>query len=257
MHYLLICGVAAAASVLTFFTGFGLGTLLLPAFSVFFPVEVAIALTAVVHLLNSVFKVALVGRRADWGVVVRFGLPAIVAAIAGAWLLVWLSDLPPIASIVIAGERRALMPVKLAIAVLMVAFASLDFVPRVRKLAIAPRHLPLGGLVTGFFGGLSGHQGALRSAFLIRLGLSKEGFIATGSVIAAAVDVTRLAVYANSLRALDLRHNASLLAAAVASAFAGAVAGNRLLGRVPLRAIEIAVAVLLVIVAVGLALGIM
>lgn len=45
-----------------------------------------------------------------------------------------------------------------------------------------PHWLPLGGLLSGFFGGLSGNQGALRSAFLLKAGLSKEAFIATGTV---------------------------------------------------------------------------
>jgi hypothetical protein len=44
-------------------------------------------------------------------------------------------------------------------------------------------------------GGLSGHQGASRSAFLIRLGLPKESFIATGVAISAAIDVSRITAY--------------------------------------------------------------
>ncbi|MCR4297043.1 MAG: sulfite exporter TauE/SafE family protein, partial [Elusimicrobia bacterium] len=54
MTYLIICAVALIASGLTFFSGFGLGTLLLPAFSLFFPIREAVALTAVVHALNNV-----------------------------------------------------------------------------------------------------------------------------------------------------------------------------------------------------------
>jgi hypothetical protein len=42
-------------------------------------------------------------------------------------------------------------------------------------------------------------QRALRSAFLIRAGLSKEAFIATGVVVAAIIDVTRLGVYTRTL----------------------------------------------------------
>jgi hypothetical protein len=257
VQYLLICSVAVGASSLTFFTGFGLGTLLLPAFAVFFPIDVAVALTAVVHFLNSVFKVALVGRRADFGVVLRFGLPAILAAVVGARLLAWLSDLPPVTSITIAGEGRDVTPVKLAVALLMVGFASMEFIPGFKKFAIPAKYLPVGGLLTGFFGGLSGHQGALRSAFLVRAGLMKEALIATGVVIAAAVDLTRIAVYTESVLAADLARNTGLLAAAAGSAFVGAIVGNRLLSKVTLRAIEIAVAVLLVIVAIGLAMGVL
>lgn len=47
---------AFIASALTFFSGFGPGTILMPAFTLLFPVEIAIAATAVVHFLNNFFK---------------------------------------------------------------------------------------------------------------------------------------------------------------------------------------------------------
>mgnify|MGYP000679824147 CR=1 FL=1 len=55
--------------------------------------------------------------------------------------------------------------------------------------------MPLGGVLSGFFGGLSGHQGALRSMFLVKCGLDATSFVATGVVIAIAIDLTRLALY--------------------------------------------------------------
>lgn len=69
----LIGATALLASGLTLFSGFGLGTLLMPVFALFFPVAVAIAATAVVHLANNLFKLALLARLADWRVVLRFG----------------------------------------------------------------------------------------------------------------------------------------------------------------------------------------
>lgn len=62
MAFVVIPIVALLASLLTFFSGFGLGTILLPAFAIFFPVNIAVALTAIVHLLNTIFKFGLVGR---------------------------------------------------------------------------------------------------------------------------------------------------------------------------------------------------
>jgi hypothetical protein len=50
MEYVVICLAAIITSGLTLFSGFGLGTLLMPVFAVFFPVEVAVALTAIVHV---------------------------------------------------------------------------------------------------------------------------------------------------------------------------------------------------------------
>jgi uncharacterized protein len=76
-------------------------------------------------------------------------------------------------------------------------------------------------------------------------------------VIAAVVDVTRLAVYSERFLATDLSENALLLGAAVLAAFTGALAGRRLLHKVSLRSIEVAVAVLLVLVAIGLGSGVL
>ena len=68
----------------------------MPAFALFFPVPIAIAATALIHLANNLFKVYLVGRYADWGVVIRFAIPGAVAALVGAALLNFFSDLTPL-----------------------------------------------------------------------------------------------------------------------------------------------------------------
>jgi len=75
------------ASGLTMFSGFGLGTLLMPVFVMFFPVGLAVAATAVVRGGNSVFKAALIGRWAERQIALRFGVPALVTAAGGAWVL--------------------------------------------------------------------------------------------------------------------------------------------------------------------------
>lgn len=89
MEYLFVCTVAIMISTLTLFSGFGLGTVLMPAFALFFPVPVAIAATAVLRLANNIFKVILVGKKADWVVILRFALPGAVACAhpTSGWLL--------------------------------------------------------------------------------------------------------------------------------------------------------------------------
>ena len=209
------------------------------------------------HLLNSLFKLTLVGRRANLRIAARFGLPAILAAWAGALVLAWLAGRDPLFTYSLAGREVSVEPVAFVVAALMLVFAALELAAPFRKLAIPPRYLPLGGLLTGFFGGLSGHQGALRSAFLIRAGLSKEAFIGTGVVVAAMVDLTRLAVYSERFLSSEVARQAPLLGAAVLAAFAGAFLGNRLLRKIDLRSIEAGVAVLLVLVALGLGSGLL
>ncbi|MBI5444003.1 MAG: TSUP family transporter [Deltaproteobacteria bacterium] len=255
MEYVLVPLVALVASTLTLFSGFGLGTLLMPAFALFFPVDVAVALTAVVHGLNNVFKFGLLGKHADRGAVLRFGLPAMVAAVAGAWLLVRLADLPPLTTYHLGSRLLEVSPVKVVVAAIMASFAILEVLPGFERLEFHERYLPLGGLVSGFFGGLSGHQGALRSAFLVRAGLTKEAFVATGVVIAVLVDLSRLSVYAAQFAVAGLKENRLLLVVATAAAFAGAFVGKRLLGKVTLRSVQLVVAAMLIVIAVLLALG--
>ena len=255
MSYLVICTVALLASALTFFSGFGLGTLLLPAFALFFPVEQAVALTAVVHFLNGLFKLALVWRHADWRVVLRFGVPAILCALLGASLLLWLAEVAPAYRYAAFGHEWTVTPVKLAIGVLLLGFALLELLPQGRAFAFAPRWLPLGGALSGFFGGLSGMQGALRSAFLVRAGLSKEAFIGTGVMLGVLIDCSRLGIYATQIRRHAGEFDFALLGSAVLAAFLGAYLGNRHLKKATLPGIQRTVAVLLVLVALGLIAG--
>jgi len=257
MEYVVIALVACGASALTFFAGFGLGTLLLPAFAFFFPLPVAIALTAFVHFLNGLFKLGLVGRRATLGVVLRFGLPAMAAAFVGAEVLLWLSDLRPVATYSLGDHPYAVTPVKLVIAVLMIGFASVELWGRFERAGVPPRYLPIGGVISGFFGGLSGHQGAFRSAFLLRAGLDKDAFVGTGVTIAALIDVTRISVYLSGGTWDHVKDNLPIVVAATAAAFLGALVGNQLLKKVTLHAIQVVVAVMLIVIALGLGAGVL
>lgn len=256
MTELIILSIAAlATSLLTFFSGFGLGTILMPVFAVFFPVDLAIALTGVVHFLNNLFKLSLVGLKADRQTVIRFGIPALIAAFLGAYVLVQVSDLDPLYVYSIGTKTYTITPVKLIIAVLLIFFALMEVIPRFKNLQFSKDKLIIGGLLSGFFGGLSGHQGALRSAFLIKSNLSKEAFIATGIVIACMVDFSRLGVYYASFSKGFLRENLPLIVAATLSAFAGAYVGSRLLKKVTMRVVQVIVTLMLVVLSVGLGLG--
>lgn len=256
MEIIILCIAALVTSLLTFFTGFGLGTILTPVFAVFFPIDLAIALTGVVHFLNNIFKLFLVGGQADKQVVIRFGIPGFLAALVGAWLLLQISGLSPITTYTMWSNTYSITPVKLIIALLLIVFALMEVIPYLKNLQFGKDHLVVGGLLSGFFGGLSGNQGALRSAFLIKSGLSKEAFIASGIMIACIVDFSRLGVYMTRFSKTGLQENAGLVIAATASAFAGAYAGSRLLKKVTLRTVELVVTIMLIILSIALGSGI-
>jgi uncharacterized membrane protein YfcA len=255
MDILIICIAAFFTAILTFFSGFGLGTILTPVFMIFFPVDLAIALTGVVHFFNNIFKLVLVGRHADKHVLLRFGIPAVVAAIMGSWLLLNITEWEPLFTYQLGERVISVYPMKFIVSVLLMIFATIDLIPYFNKLQFDKNKLPLGGALSGFFGGLSGNQGALRSAFLIKAGLSKEAFVGTAVVVSTFVDFTRLSVYATRFTTSGLTENLLLVASATASAIVGAYIGNKLLKKVTLRFIQIFVAILLIFLSLALGAG--
>lgn len=255
MEIFILCSVAFLVAILTFFSGFGLGTILTPVFMIFFPTDLAIALTGVVHFFNNIFKLLLVGRKADRAVLIRFGIPAVIAAIVGSLLLLHISEWEAWFSYHWLGRKFEIFPVKLIIAILLIIFAMMDLLPSLKGLTFGREKLPLGGILSGFFGGLSGNQGALRSAFLIKAGLSKEAFIGTAVVVSTFVDFTRLGVYATRFTRAGLIDNMELVAWVTASAIIGALVGHKLLKKVTLRFLQVFIAVLLIIISVALGAG--
>jgi len=258
----LIVGLAAFfAAGLTMYSGFGLGTLMLPVFALFFPVEMAVVATALVHGANNVFKVSLLGRHADREVVLKFGLAAIVAAIFGALTLGWLVRLDASVSVAVnEAVVSEVTPVKLMIGFLMIGFALFELLPRFRKLEFDRRYLPLGGLLSGFFGGLSGHQGALRSAFLAKSGLSTKGFVGSNAVIGFLVDLTRISVYVALFAAaggnLADFGGWPLVITGSLAAFCGVLAGKRFLRKVTMKSVQTLVGILLFGVGLALVAGV-
>jgi uncharacterized membrane protein YfcA len=256
MEYIIICIAALLGSVLTFFSGFGLGTILVPVFAIFFPIEIAIALTAIVHFLNNLFKLLLVGKYADKKIVFRFGIPAVLSALLGAYLLTLLSDLKPLAEYNIAQHHFEIMPVKLLIGIVIIVFVLFDAIPSMANLQFDKKYLMFGGVLSGFFGGISGHQGALRSAFLLKANLKKEVFIATGIVIACLIDVFRLLIYSKKLIALGSDINITLLSSATLCAFLGAYIGNKTIKKVTFSVIQTITTIMLLVIALLLVLGV-
>ncbi len=234
--------------------------MLMPAFAFFFPLTVSIAATAVVHLANNIFKVFLLGKHADLKVVLVFAVPASFSAAAGALLLRSIANIQPLAAYQIAGRQIEIRLVNVVVAVMIGFFSVLELAPRFREVKVSRRYMPLGGVLSGFFGGLSGHQGALRTAFLIRIGLKKEAFLATVAVSAVVVDVTRLVVYGLSFwgkhfSVFEERAGVWLLAAGIVSALAGSLVATRLLPKITLSNIKILVGILLLVLAAGIGAG--
>jgi len=179
MEYIIIAITVLFGAGLTFFSGFGLGTILLPVFSIFFDLPTAVGATAIVHLANNLFKFGLVSKHIHWNTLIRFGVPALLLAFLGGLVLTTFDEVEVLHSYQINDRQFDITIVKIVIGALMIFFAWLDLSPKFSKINFDRKYLPFGGALSGFFGGVSGHQGAFRAAFLSKLGLTKEQFIGT------------------------------------------------------------------------------
>ncbi len=259
MEYFIICLTSLIVSIVALFSGFGLGTVLMPAFAIFFPLPIAIAATAVVHLTNNIFKAAIVGRLANWNTVIKFGIPAAIASLLGAYLLNKASYVPNVFKYSINNYEFNITFIGLIIGLIIITSSLFELIPKFSKLCFPSKYIPLGGALSGFFGGISGNQGILRSAFLIKAGLSKEEFIGTGVIASILVDISRIMVYGLTFYSEKLFHISKevegIIIAASLTAFLGSYIGSLFIEKVTFKTVQLIVGVMLLILGVAIILG--
>ena len=229
---------AFIGSLLTFFSGFGLGTILLAVFSLFFPIEIAIPMTAIVHFLNNIFKLFLTYEHIDKDTVKRFGIPSVVGSVCGALLLLLFVKEQADMGVVL---------LKKIIGALIILFACLELFSSQKKIGFNVKFLPIGGFLSGLFGGFSGHQGAIRSVFLLKLNLTKESLVATGVVIACLIDSSRLLLYNRIFFINDIGQLTIPIVSAVIASFIGAYLGNRFLKKTKIEMLQYFIFVMLIV----------
>ncbi len=263
MEYVIVALTVLVGAGLTFFSGFGLGTLMLPVFSIFFDLPIAVGATAIVHLANNIFKFALVSKHIHLNTLLLFGTPALIFAYLGGKLLTVFGEMEAFHSYAIAGHVFEMSAVKMVIGGLMIFFAWFDLDPRFDNLKVTQKHIPFGGMLSGFFGGISGHQGAFRAAFLSKAGLTKEQFIGTSNAVSLVVDLARLSVYVLGANAIAggenkflsaLTDGQMLLVVGIVFAFMGTYFGKKLVQKTTIRGIQRVVGILLFLMG-GLMIG--
>jgi len=254
LPYCLIAITAFLASLSTFFSGFGLGTILLPIFSLFFSPEIALATTALVHLINGLFKVALTFKNINWPVFMKFGSFAFFGSMFGAYLIYALGDIGLVYSFKMDQSVHDVNYTEFSLGIVMLIFALLEFTSFLENRKIGKSWIPFGGFVSGFFGGFSGHQGAVRSAFLSNTLLSKFEFVATSALLGVIIDLTRISSYSKQL---DSEIPIELVATGAAFAILGSVLGNQLLKKTEMRFIKWVIGCFLFTVGILMLLGLL
>jgi uncharacterized membrane protein YfcA len=255
MDIFILIAVSFGASWLTFFCGFGLGTMLTPVFyMLFMDLELAIAATTVVHFLNNVFKFLLMKKSVNWNIAIRFGLAAIPAAFIGAFLLTHFDDFT-ISTIHPFGKSLEIKAMNLIFGVVLSVFALIELIPS-WSIAFSKQKLWIGGAISGFFGGLSGHQGALRTAFLVKYKLEKNVFIATGIVVALTIDIVRSSVYFSDLSKVS-NINWTFVLISLTAALLGAISGRYFLQKIKLDTLNSIVSIGMLVFGFALGIGLL
>ncbi|MEJ6589727.1 MAG: TSUP family transporter [Crocinitomicaceae bacterium] len=253
--WILICVVSFSASILTFFSGFGLGTMLLPAFSLFMPIEMAVLATAIVHILNNALKFILIRKFIDKAVLIAFGVTAVVGAFIGAITQKNIGGDGSFYEIQVFDSIYTVELLSFVVGLLMIVFAVLDLIPLLKKISFGKGQFAIGGFLSGFFGGLSGHQGALRAAFLAKSNLKAEVFISTSVCLSLLIDAVRIPIYFTSENG-DLSSNWLTISLACLFAFLGSYFGKKIFTKRKIQNVRVLVAVFLFVMGTGMLLGI-
>lgn len=101
----------------------------------------------IVHLGDNLFKIFLVGKSANKKIIMAFGIPAVIAALLGAFLLNYTAVFPVIVSYNLGGHVREITLVKLVIGLIIVIFSSLEMSPGFQKISFDQKYLSVGCVI--------------------------------------------------------------------------------------------------------------
>ncbi|MBI2405701.1 sulfite exporter TauE/SafE family protein [Candidatus Microgenomates bacterium] len=203
---------AIPAEIVGTFVGFGATTLLVPAASLFLPIKDAIVLAALFHMFGTLWRALYFRGGIDWKIVTFFGIPSLILAGIGSYLLSispaqWIARILGIFLILWAGA----------------ALSGRQFTLPTNRLFTA-----IEGALVGFLAGLIGTAGALRGAFLSSWNMHKDFYLGTGAAIGLGADVIKVVVY-NQTGLLNF--NLTIVFVFAVVALVGTTVGKVLVGK--------------------------
>ncbi len=212
----ILAAVAIIAGGIASLAGFGFGSLLTPLLAVKTGIAVAVAGVAIAHFFGTALRFLILRKSVNRQVFLSFGLTSAAGGLAGALLHGVLQNV-----------------------ILTIVFGSLLVFAGVSGLTGLSDKLRFSGVAawvaggaSGFFGGLVGNQGGIRSAALFGFKLERDQFVATATGIALVVDIARLPVYL----ALQWHQIASIwpyIVIATIGVIIGTMGGKSILQRLP------------------------
>jgi uncharacterized protein len=219
MMHIVAFFIAIVAGGIAAMSGFGIGSLLTPVLAVHYGTKLAVAMVSVPHLAGTAARFLGLRKQVDRKVFLNFGIVSAAGGVAGALL-----------------NARAGNPSLAIVFGCLLMFAALSgltgFVDRMR---FGRGTAWVAGALSGFFGGLVGNQGGIRSAALLGFDIRKEALVATATAIALIVDGARMPVYL-AIESKGIFAAWPVLITTIAGVLLGTFWGVRLLRRIPERA---------------------
>jgi uncharacterized membrane protein YfcA len=207
---------ATVAGAVAAVSGFGIGSLLTPLIALKAGTKTAVAAVSLPHLIGTGLRFWRLRDSLDRRVFWRFGLTSAAGGLAGALL-----------------NARASSPaLTIVFGSLLVFAGAAQITGSAQRWRFHGSVAWIAGALSGFFGGLVGNQGGIRSAAMLGFDLPKERFVATATAIALIVDAARMPVYVAVERA-QVAAIWSLVAIASVGVVVGTLAGQRVLAIVP------------------------
>lgn len=170
------------AGILGTILGFGTSTLLLPLSLLFFEFKTALVLVAFFHLFSNIWRITFFRKSLDKKLIIYFGIPSVLLAGIGASLVNYLPS-----------EILTLILGIFLFTTSLVLITTSKF-----NIKLNNKNTIIGGGFSGFFAGIIGTGGAIRSLFLTSFALKKNIYLATTAIIALITDVTRIPIYLGS-----------------------------------------------------------
>ncbi|MEX0649826.1 MAG: sulfite exporter TauE/SafE family protein [Candidatus Andersenbacteria bacterium] len=232
---LLLAALTFIASTVGTISGFGTSTIMIPVLVLFLsPIE-AIFLVAIVHWFGDLWKVLLFRKGVNFRLVILLGVVGLVASYFGASVSL--------------GAGEAIL-IRL-LGAFLAGYAVFLITQKKFRIPTGTITTLIGGVLSGFFAGIFGIGGPIRSMVLSAFNLRKSVYIATAGAIGLMVDVTRIITYVAGGVTLREQLWWSLLLLIPVS-FVGAQVARKIVNKVPQRQFRAVVAVFFLIIGLKL-----
>jgi uncharacterized membrane protein YfcA len=210
--------VALVAGGIAAISGFGIGSLLTPLLAAQYGTKLAVAMVSIPHLVGTAARFFPLRKQVDRRVFLHFGILSAAGGLVGALL----------------NARAGSPPLGIVFGCLLIFAALSGLTGFVDRMHFGRKMGWIAGGLSGFFGGLVGNQGGIRSASLLGFDIRKEALVATATAIALIVDGARMPVYL-AVESRGIFSAWPMLLVATAGVLLGTFWGVRLLRRIEER----------------------